>query len=139
MAEITSLSQQLTDILISHIPDLWAVYLFGSICTDRFNADSDIDIAFIGAQSVDSIKRWDIQEIIAAQLHKDIDLVDMRSATTIMQKQIIETGQRVYCGAQFLSRVEHFESKCIWLYIDLMELNAPLYARITKDKSVYHG
>ena len=67
--------------LIEHIrqsvPDLIALYRFGSQTKGTARPDSDVELA---------------QEL-ATQLHRDVDLVDLRTASAVMRMQVISTGE----------------------------------------------
>lgn len=119
----------------TRIPDVMAIYIFGSYADDTSNAESDIDVAFLAKESFGNIERWKLQEHMAQRLKKDVDLIDMRQASTIMKKQVIENGERIFVIQE--NEVEWFESLSIWLYIDLMELNRPIYEDIKERGSVY--
>lgn len=43
--------------LLASVPDLMAVYVFGSQATGEANADSDLDLAVLAAGTVDQIGR----------------------------------------------------------------------------------
>ncbi len=137
MTDIKNSIPIINHISSQEITGLSAIYLFGSILTNSFHAKSDIDIAVLAESELDNLHRWNIQERIASQLSIDIDLVDLRDITTFIQKQVIQSGRSIYCTD--VDIVDAYESKCIWLYIDLMELNEPIYKQIRSNKTVCHG
>lgn len=82
--------------LIAHIrkavPNLIAFYRFGS--TQRGNArpDSDVDLAVLSNKTLSELDRFELAQELAIQLHCDVDLVDLRSASTVMRMQVLSTG-----------------------------------------------
>ncbi|MEO9654237.1 type VII toxin-antitoxin system MntA family adenylyltransferase antitoxin [Marinomonas sp.] len=78
------------------LPNVRLIYLFGSQANGHTNQHSDIDIAILLDRKIDAIKRFDIQESLAIKLNKDIDLVDLLSASTVMQNQVIQHGELIY-------------------------------------------
>jgi predicted nucleotidyltransferase len=79
------------------LPDLRVVYLFGSAAGDQpLRPDSDVDLAVLPAHPLDAIVRWDLQERLATLLHRDVDLVDLRGASTVMRAQVLRTGRVLY-------------------------------------------
>ncbi|WP_220721503.1 type VII toxin-antitoxin system MntA family adenylyltransferase antitoxin [Agarivorans litoreus] len=47
-------------------------------------------------QKLDPIQRFDLQEELAIKLGKDVDLIDLLSASTVLQHQIIYKGQLLW-------------------------------------------
>lgn len=72
--------------------ELVAVYQFGSTVRGDENDASDLDLAILAHRPLPNLERWDLQEEIAVQIHRDVDLVDLRSASTVMQMQVVATG-----------------------------------------------
>lgn len=76
------------------LPQLLAVYAFGSRIQGTARADSDLDLALLVPQYVDSLALWELASELAGIAGCEVDLVDLRAASTVMQYQIITTGQR---------------------------------------------
>ena len=74
------------------LPDVIAIYQFGSTVEEDEHAESDLDLAILACRSLPNLDRWTLQEDLAAEVRRDIDLVDLRSASTVMQAQVIDTG-----------------------------------------------
>jgi predicted nucleotidyltransferase len=74
------------------VPDLIAVYQFGSTVQGGTHEDSDLDLAILPPRPLDNRDRWDLQETLAVELRRDVDLVDLRAATTVMQVQVVSRG-----------------------------------------------
>lgn len=74
------------------LPALIAVYRFGSTARAQQRPGSDLDIAILATEPIDAVVRFELQERLAARVGGDVDLVDLRRATTVMAMQVISTG-----------------------------------------------
>lgn len=75
------------------VPGLQAVYLFGSAAESTLRAESDVDLAVLAAAPMEAVARWEVQEDVASLLGRDVDLVDLRTANTVLQAQVVEKGR----------------------------------------------
>jgi predicted nucleotidyltransferase len=69
-----------------------AVYLFGSMAGASPREDSDIDLAFLPKATVDPLEVFECANRLAIHLGRDVDLVDLRRASTVMRKEVLRTG-----------------------------------------------
>lgn len=76
--------------------ELQLVVIFGSYASGLADEQSDIDIGFLSPQKVDNLKRWEVQERLASRLLVDVDLVDMSSASEVLNFQIVSSGVVLY-------------------------------------------
>lgn len=67
------------------LPDVQAVMLFGSRADGSAREDSDLDLAVLLLGRADPVRLWEAGEIIARTLGVDVDLIDLRAASTVMQ------------------------------------------------------
>jgi predicted nucleotidyltransferase len=121
-----NLTQNELDIIISHIKsqiDIKAIYIFGSYAKGFANSSSDIDIAYLSNFKIDNITRWDLAQSIAIELKRDIDLVDLLQANTILKYQIISEGVRIFGGGD---EIEEFESLVYSQYVRFQEERADI-------------
>ncbi|MBR4878042.1 MAG: nucleotidyltransferase domain-containing protein, partial [Rhodocyclaceae bacterium] len=86
--------EALVHTLAARIPDLLAVYAFGSRITGAARADSDLDLAVLVAGYADAVVLFDLAGELADVAGCAVELLDLRAASTVMQYQIIVTGQR---------------------------------------------
>lgn len=77
------------------VPGLVAVYAFGSAARGQTTPESDLDLAVLAGAPLDPLARFDLQERLAVLAGRDVDLVDLRAASTVMQAQIVHTGSVV--------------------------------------------
>jgi predicted nucleotidyltransferase len=108
----------LIDLLIESIPDVCAVYLFGSHASGDDRHDSDVDIAILPsrdqARPLDPVKLFSIRESLAARCSRDVDLVDLRTAPVVLAKEIIGADRRVFCSD--CNHADEFEMLTLSLY-----------------------
>ena len=79
--------------LLDRVADVVAVYAFGSRAEGTAHAGSDLDLAVLAARPLDAVDRFEAQEALAAALGLDVDLVDLRSASTVMRAEVLRTGR----------------------------------------------
>ncbi len=76
--------------------ELKAVYLFGSQAAGTARPDSDVDLAVFANDRKDAVAYWELANEVALIVGRDVDLVDLTTASTVMQHQIITTGKRIW-------------------------------------------
>jgi predicted nucleotidyltransferase len=108
----------LLDLLRTRVSGLVAVYLFGSAETGGTHATSDLDLAVLASSRLDPVIRWELQEDIAQRAGRSVDLVDLRSASTVMQMQVVSTGRLLL--SMDAAEVDRFE---MYVYADYCRLN----------------
>lgn len=89
------MQDQTQEIIGALRPHTEFVYLLGSYGTDRFNAESDIDLAAYFKEYVDFNQRLQLSSKISELTGRDVDLVDMRNIDPIFARQVIETGRLI--------------------------------------------
>lgn len=82
--------------LRQQFPSLLAVYGFGSYFSGQARRGSDIDLAVLVEGKVPADILWQQACALANQVQRDVDLLDLRTATTVMQYQVVTTGQRLW-------------------------------------------
>jgi len=69
-----------------------------SKCAGAARPDSDIDIAFLADGPLDPRARFALQETLAIALGRSVDLVDLRSASTVMASAFTSSASRKRAG-----------------------------------------
>lgn len=105
-----------------------AVYLFGSVAENRERSDSDVDIAVLFHHPITARELFDLQTELAEALSRDVDLVDLASASTVMRKEVLRTGRLLFEGDKL--RREEFEMYTLSDYARLNEERAPILAAL---------
>lgn len=135
MSENSKQIKTIINHLRDNIPDLIAVYAFGSWGTKYERPDSDIDIAILTSHYLNVLNRVDIAQKLAQNLGKDVDLVDLKGSPTVMQAEIVVKGSRVYCDDS--NSCERFEDFVFSSYARLNEERAGILEDIGRRGSVY--
>lgn len=106
----------LINLLNANISGLKLVYLFGSYAARTQDKQSDLDIAVLADASIDNVSRWELAQTLACELDIDVDLIDLRFASTVLSQQIIEQGIRLF-GTE--DEDDKFAIKTMSMYQDL--------------------
>jgi predicted nucleotidyltransferase len=122
-------------VLRREAPGIAAVYLFGSSAVGAERPDSDIDLAIYAGKALDRSKLFDLREALAQSLGRDVDLVDLATAPTILQMQVIGEGRLV--EARDADAAGFFEVRVMRDYQDLKERRAGIEADIVQRGRVY--
>src|SRR5690606_29877714 len=99
-------------------PRALSIYAFGSRTQGTTNADSDLDLAILVAGYADSLQLLNAANQLANKLGYEVDLLDLRAASTVMQYQVITTGHRLWTKdmqAELLNFLS-LKKKCIWMF-----------------------
>jgi uncharacterized protein len=86
---VPDLRQSLGDLVSARVPGLIALYLFGSRARGDGGVDADFDLGLLAQGKLDPVERWKLQEDLAALVHANVDLVDLRQASTVMRVQVL--------------------------------------------------
>ncbi|RYF74569.1 MAG: nucleotidyltransferase domain-containing protein [Comamonadaceae bacterium] len=78
------------------LPQARAAWLFGSVVSGRFGPGNDIDLAVDLVSPLSPAARWEMTHRLAQDLGTDVDLLDFRRLSTVMQYQVLATGQRLF-------------------------------------------
>ena len=76
-----------------------------------------------------------LAQTLAAQLKRDVDLIDLKQATTVLQMQIIANGYIILSKDE--KKRAFFEMVVYKNYAKLNEERAPVLDRIKESKSIY--
>jgi uncharacterized protein len=117
------------------IPDLIALYRFGSQTKSSARPDSDVDLAVLTRHPIPALRRFELAQELAAQLHRDVDLVDLLSASTVMRMQVISTGECLAAPDEAARR--EFEMYAYSGYARLNEERSEILKRISATGLVY--
>jgi predicted nucleotidyltransferase len=121
-------TDKISKILLDHYPAIQAIYLFGSIGTDDEWPDSDVDIAIL--LPPDDAKRSGNLALSAAHLAletefgKDVDLINLRLASTVLGKEVVMADRRIYCANSYAA--DEFEMLTISFYQKLNQERAEI-------------
>jgi len=72
------------------------IYIFGSMITNRVRNDSDIDIAILTDKQIDEYQLYMISQQLADDLKREVDIVDLKRASTVFKAEILRNGKLIY-------------------------------------------
>ena len=88
-----SISNSITEILSG---DAEFAFLMGSAETERFNADSDIDIAVFWKSQVTKEKINESWKLLEESFQREVDLVSLNDIDVIFARQVLEKGRLLF-------------------------------------------
>lgn len=101
-----------------------AIYLFGSAAKGKLRDDSDIDLAFLPRTATDPMVIFNASQTLADALGREVDLIGLTTASTVMAKEVIRTGILL---ADDLPALRHdFEMRTLSDYARLNEERQPV-------------
>jgi predicted nucleotidyltransferase len=111
-----------------------ALYVFGSQAQGTPRQDSDLDLAALAPGYIDPSLLWSLSNEIANLVNCEVDLLDLRATSTVMQSQVISTGKTVWD----IGLPAHlFEVFVLSEKLALDEAREPLLRTITAEGHVY--
>jgi predicted nucleotidyltransferase len=110
-----------------HILQPAAIYLFGSFGTARQHPASDIDLAILPTSPINPLDLFRIAGEISTTLNIDVDLLDLTTASTVMAKEVLRTGERI--STSNLQAAREFEMRTLSDYARLNEERQPILVR----------
>jgi uncharacterized protein len=114
--------------VLDHYPDAQAIYLFGSYGTEKEWPESDVDIAVLlppeKAKKAGLLMMSDLRFVLESLLKKDVDLINLRRVPTVLQKEVVTMGCRIYEGD--MCAAEEFEMLTLSYYQKLNEERAEI-------------
>lgn len=131
-------NDQLTNLLNkiqAEVTGLLAVYLFGSSAAESPCPGSDIDLSLLASQPLSPLDCWNLSQALAVLAGRDVDLVDLRTASTVMRAQIVAHGRRIYCADEQLCT--EFEDYVYSAYARLNEERREILEDIERRGTVY--
>jgi len=126
---------QIVTLIQAVVPDVRAVYRFGSSSTGATHAESGLDLAVLPPAPLPAPTRWDLEQDLSIALRRDVDLVDLRSASTVMRMQVVSTGTVLFESDRAARQA--FEVHTYSAYALLNEERAGILDDIRKRGRVY--
>ena len=128
------MAERLRDQCLSAWPDLLGLWAFGSRVRGQERADSDLDLALLVPGQTEGRRRWDVAAELARELGFDVDLLDLRQASTVMAHQVLSTGECLF------ARQPDADNWVAFLFNEKLALDAaraPLMEQIQREGKVY--
>jgi uncharacterized protein len=122
-------------LLRQEIPNLAGVYLFGSFAAGLDRADSDVDLGVFAGRPLQRPRVIELAHRVASLLRRDVDLVDLADASTILQMQAIGEGRLIDAPKPYECAL--FEVRVMRDYQDLKARRREIEADIVARGRVY--
>ena len=135
MRSRSGLQAEILEILRDVINDLEAVYLFGTWGTGDERPDSDMDLAVLSPRRLENLPRWDLSQRLSRAAGRDVDLIDLGSASTVLRMQVVSTGERIFCSD--IVSAERFEDYVFSAYARLNFERREILKDVRERGSVY--
>lgn len=130
-----ALREAILPVLQAQLPGLLAVHAFGSRIRGQATAASDLDLAVLVAGYAEPLHLWQLASTLAEIAACEVDLLDLRAASTVMQYQILSTGERWWAAGV---EADLFEAAILSEKTALDAARAGLLADIQKQGKI-HG
>lgn len=119
-----------SELLASRLNTLEVVIVFGSYADGSASESSDLDIAILTGKSIDPVSRWNLQNELAQLVGIEVDLVDLRTASTVLKMQIADKGQLIW-GAE--DSFEKFAVNTMSMYQHLQQERKEILHAFNRD------
>jgi hypothetical protein len=129
------LDARIVAVLREVLPDVEAIYRYGSFGGAYQRADSDLDLAVLGRQKLDVATRLQLCNLLTAQTGVVTELNDMRTLPVTLRVQIVTQGRRLF--AAHPATAEAYDSRVLSEYAELNEFRRPILDDIRARGSIY--
>lgn len=129
------LISEISNIITRKIPGVQGIWLYGSFSRGDERKESDIDIAFLAEQSLPLSEKMELITSLVRLTQRNIDLIDLYTAPTVLKKEIIAYGKRIFCVDTFFC--ENFENIVFAEYARLNEERAGILEDIQQRGKIY--
>ncbi len=84
------------DALVSALPDLWAIYVYGSFAREDEWPSSDIDLAILLPPNATGPNTFELAGEISQRTGRDVDLVDLRRVGDLLRAEVLAAGHVLF-------------------------------------------
>lgn len=117
-------TRAMTDAVLRVLPDTEALYVFGSRARGDAGPQSDLDLAVLATAPLDPLRRFDAQRELSVALDVDVDLIDLRRASSVLRSEVIHGGRVLF--RRDADRLLAFEAGVLGEYADLLDATRDL-------------
>jgi predicted nucleotidyltransferase len=135
MKEVYPLDPLIIKTIIAELPDVQAIYRYGSAGSVYERQDSDIDIAILASHIVPFQKMTELTAMLMDVTEHDVDLNDMQKLPVTLRVQIILQGERIFCKDQVAA--ETYDSHTLSDYVRLNEERQYILKDIQQREQIY--
>jgi predicted nucleotidyltransferase len=84
------------DTVLAALPEVWAIYVYGSFARDEDWPDSDLDIAVLLPPEQRVPDLLQLMGDISKRIHRDVDVVDLRRVGDVLRRDVLESGRILF-------------------------------------------
>ncbi|MBI1928001.1 nucleotidyltransferase domain-containing protein [Candidatus Poribacteria bacterium] len=125
--------------VLTVFPNTQAIYLFGSYGTGNEWPTSDVDIALLlplaEAKQAGSLMMSELRFALESLLKKEVDLINLRQVSTVLQKEIIFAERRIYCADTYAA--DEFAMLVLSFYQKLNQERQGILDEFQKTRRAY--
>lgn len=135
------MDKKMNDVITTHLmKELNPAFIivFGSFAKGTQRNDSDLDLAFYPEDRTNpptSYQLFMIAQELAEKIKREVDLVNLQTASTVFGAQIFHTGEVLYMNDQMVFEQQRMTT--LSMYIKLNEERKEVLDRIYESGSIY--
>lgn len=122
-------------LLDRHLPGWQALWLFGSCARGDALPGSDVDLAVLCPDVIGKPALETCRRALEANLHRDVDLIDLRAQPATFQNEILSGAVRL--GAPSPLAADQFETLTLSLWQKLNEERRGILADVLESGRVF--
>jgi predicted nucleotidyltransferase len=84
------------DTLLAALPDVWAIYVYGSFARGDEWPNSDVDLAVLLPADKQIEDLLGLMSEVSLRTQRDIDLVDLRKVGDVLRREVFEDGRTLF-------------------------------------------
>lgn len=121
--------------VLSVLPAIRLLYIFGSHARGNARLDSDLDLAVLAGAAMDPIQLFAARQTLELALRMDVDLVDLAAANTVLRLEVVRNGTLLH--QRSAEQALQFEAQVLGEYAEWMDATRSLRAAIHQRGTVY--
>ena len=84
------------DTLLAALPDVWAIYVYGSFARGDEWPNSDVDLAVLLPADKQIEDLLGLMSEVSLRTQRDVDLVDLRKVGDVLRGEVFEDGRTLF-------------------------------------------
>jgi predicted nucleotidyltransferase len=84
------------DTLLAALPDVWAIYVYGSFARGDEWPGSDVDLAVLMPADKQIEDLLGLMSEVSLRTQRDVDLVDLRKVGDVLRREVFEDGHTLF-------------------------------------------